>query len=139
MRKPKLTKAELQIMQVLWNRGALSVREIQDAFPEQKRPAFTTVQTVVYRLEAKKAIRIAKKVGNANVFEPVMSRTVAGNSLIDDLLGFFGGRVKPLISRLIASGRLTIDDIKEAEEAAGATSRNLADWRQRRSEWFKPV
>jgi len=123
MRKPKLTKAELQIMQVLWNRGALSVREIQDAFPEQKRPAFTTVQTVVYRLEAKKAIRIAKKVGNANVFEPVMSRTVAGNSLIDDLLGFFGGRVEPVIARLIESGKLTMEDIKEAEEALRSLSR----------------
>jgi len=123
MRKPKLTKAELQIMQVLWNRGALSVREIQDAFPEQKRPAFTTVQTVVYRLEAKKAIRIAKKVGNANVFEPVMSRTVAGNSLIDDLLGFFGGRVEPVIARLIESGKLTMEDIKDAEEALRSLSR----------------
>jgi predicted transcriptional regulator len=123
MRKPKLTRAELQIMQVLWNRGALSVREIQDAFPEQKRPAFTTVQTVVYRLEAKKAIRIAKKVGNANVFEPVMSRTVAGNSLIDDLLGFFGGRVEPVIARLIESGKLTMEDIKEAEEALRSLSR----------------
>ena len=123
MGKPKLTKAELQIMQVLWNRGALSVREIQDAFPEQKRPAFTTVQTVVYRLEAKKAIRIAKKVGNANVFEPVMSRTVAGNSLIDDLLGFFGGRVEPVIARLIESGKLTMEDIKEAEEALRSLSR----------------
>ena len=116
MRKPKLTKAELQIMEVLWNRGALSVREIQDAFPEQKRPAFTTVQTVVYRLEAKKAIRIAKKVGNANVFEPVISRMVAGNTLIDDLLGFFGGRVEPVISRLIESGKLTLADVKEAEK-----------------------
>jgi len=123
MRKPKLTKAELQIMQVLWNRGALSVREIQDAFPEQKRPAFTTVQTVVYRLEAKKAIRIAKKVGNANVFEPVMSRAAAGNSLIDDLLGFFGGRVEPVIARLIESGKLTMEDIKEAEEALRSLSR----------------
>ena len=123
MRKTKLTKAELQIMEVLWNRGALSVREIQDAFPEQKRPAFTTVQTVVYRLEAKRAIRIAKKVGNANVFEPVISRMVAGNTLIDDLLGFFGGRVEPLISRLIESGKLTMDDIKEAEETLRSMSR----------------
>jgi len=123
VRKPKLTKAELQIMQVLWNRGALSVREILDAFPEQKRPAFTTVQTVVYRLEAKKAIRIAKKVGNANVFEPVMSHTVAGNGLIDDLLGFFGGRVEPVIARLIESGKLTMEDIKDAEEALRSLSR----------------
>jgi predicted transcriptional regulator len=99
------------------------VREILDAFPEQKRPAFTTVQTVVYRLEAKRAIRIAKKVGNANVFEPVISRMVAGNTLIDDLLGFFGGRVEPLISRLIESGKLTMDDIKEAEETLRSMSR----------------
>jgi BlaI family penicillinase repressor len=123
MRQPKLTKAELQIMEVLWDHGPLSAREIQDAFPEQRRPAFTTVQTVVYRLEAKKAVRIVKKIGNANIFGAVISRTVAGNSLIDDLLGFFGGRVKPVIARLIESGKLTMDDIKEAEETLRSLSR----------------
>ena len=123
MRRPKLTKGELQIMEVLWNRGALSARQIQDAFPGQKRPAFTTVQTVAYRLEAKKAVRIVGKIGNANIFEAAISRTAAGNRLIDDLLGFFGGRVKPVIARLIESGKLTMDDIREAEEALERLSR----------------
>ena len=123
MHRPKLTKGELQIMKVLWDRGALSARQIQDAFSGQKRPAFTTVQTVVYRLEAKKAVRIVGKIGNANIFEATISRTAAGNRLIDDLLGFFGGRVKPVIARLIESGKLTMDDIREAEEALERLSR----------------
>lgn len=123
MRQLKLTKGELQIMEVLWSRGALSARQIQDAFPEQRRPAFTTVQTVVYRLEAKKAVHIARKIGNANIFEATISRTVAGNRLIDDLLGFFGGRVKPVIARLIESGKLTMDDIREAEKTFQKLSR----------------
>src|SRR5262245_7753682 len=117
MVRTKLTKLELQIMQTLWNRGACSVRELQAAFPQQKRPAFTTVQTIVYRLETKGAVRIVKKVGNANIFEAAISQAVAENRLIDDLLGFFGGRVKPVIARLIESGKLTMEDIEEAEEA----------------------
>ncbi|HEY2383609.1 MAG TPA: BlaI/MecI/CopY family transcriptional regulator [Terriglobia bacterium] len=122
MARPKLTRLELQIMEALWTRGACSVREIQDAFPEQKRPAYTTVQTIVYRLEEKKAVRIVKKIGNANIFEAVISRSVAENRLIEDLLGLFGGRVKPVIARLIESGKLTMDDVKEAEQ----TLRKLA-------------
>jgi len=117
MPHPKLTKLELQIMEILWTRGACSVREIQDGFPEKARPAFTTVQTTVYRLEAKKGVRIAKRVGNANIFEAAISRRAAENRLIDDLLGLFGGRVKPVIARLVESGRLTLDDVKEAEQA----------------------
>lgn len=120
--KRKLTKFELRIMETLWTRGACSAREIQEAFPETNRPAFTTVQTIIYRLEAKKVIRIAKKVGNANIFEAVVSRSAAENRLIDDLLALFGGRVKPVIARLIESGKLTMDDVKEAE----ATLRKLA-------------
>src|SRR5579872_6969806 len=116
MPHPKLTKLELQIMETLWTRGACSVREIQDAFPEPGRPAFTTVQTTVYRLEGKQAVRIAKRVGNANIFEAAISRRAAENKLIDDLLGLFGGRVKPVMARLIESGKLTMDDVKEAEE-----------------------
>jgi BlaI family penicillinase repressor len=117
MPRPKLTKLELQIMETLWARGACSVREIQDAFPEKTRPAFTTVQTTVYRLEGKQAVRIAKRIGNANIFEAAISRRAAENKLIDDLLGLFGGRAKPVIARLIETGKFTMDDVKEAEEA----------------------
>jgi BlaI family penicillinase repressor len=122
MARQKLTKLELQIMESLWTRGACSVREIQDAFPETRRPAYTTVQTVVYRLESKNAVRIVKKIGNANIFEAAVSRSVAENRLIDDLLGLFGGRVQPVIARLIESGKLTMDDVKDAEQ----TLRKLA-------------
>jgi predicted transcriptional regulator len=118
-----LTKLELQIMETLWTRGACSVREIQDAFPEHGRPAYTTVQTTVYRLEGKKAVRIAKRVGNANIFEAAISRRAAENKLIDDLLGLFGGRVKPVMARLIESGKLTLDDVKEAEHAVRKLAR----------------
>jgi len=117
MPRTKLTKLELKIMDALWTRGPCSVREIQDAFPEKKRPAYTTVQTIVYRLEGKNAVRIVKKVGNANIFEAVISRSVAENRLIDDFLGLFGGRVKPVIARLIESGKFTAEDVKDAEEA----------------------
>jgi len=117
MPRPKLTKLELKIMEALWTLGPCSVREIQDALPEKNRPADTTVQTIVYRLEGKNAVRIVKKVGNANIFEAVLSRSVAENRLIDDFLGLFGGRVKPLIARLIESGKFTAEDVKDAEEA----------------------
>lgn len=114
--RPKLARLELQIMEVLWNRGPCSVREIQEAFPEKARPAFTTIQTTVYRLETKKAVRIAKRVGNANIFEATVSRRSAENRLIDDLLGMFGGRVKPVMARLVESGKLTLEDIRDAEQ-----------------------
>ena len=104
-------------MEILWNRGPCSIREIQEAFPEKDRPAFTTIQTTAYRMEAKKAVRIAKRVGNANIFEAAVTRRSAENRLIDDLLGMFGGRVKPVIARLVETGKLTLDDIKEAEQA----------------------
>jgi BlaI family penicillinase repressor len=115
--RPKLARLELQIMEILWNRGPCSIREIQEGFPEKGRPAFTTIQTTAYRLEAKKAVRIAKRVGNANIFEAAMTRRSAENRLIDDLLGMFGGRVKPVIARLVETGKLTLDEIKEAEQA----------------------
>ncbi|HXS94083.1 MAG TPA: BlaI/MecI/CopY family transcriptional regulator [Candidatus Limnocylindrales bacterium] len=115
--RQKLARLELQIMEILWNRGPCSIREIQEAFPEKDRPAFTTIQTTAYRMEAKKAVRIAKRVGNANIFEAAVTRRSAENRLIDDLLGMFGGRVKPVIARLVETGKLTLDDIKEAEQA----------------------
>jgi predicted transcriptional regulator len=113
---PKLSKLELQIMDALWSRGALSVREVQEAFPEKDRPAYTTVQTMVYRLEAKGAIRRVKKIGNAHIFEAVVSRASAQRRLIDDLLAFFGGSSQPVVAHLIESGNLTLEDVKEAEQ-----------------------
>lgn len=114
---PKLTKLELHIMETLWTRGACSIREIQEAFPESKRPAYTTVQTTVYRLEGKSAVRITRRISNANLFEAVVSREDAERKLIDDLLALFGGRTKPVMAHLVESGKLTLEDVKEAEEA----------------------
>jgi BlaI family transcriptional regulator, penicillinase repressor len=116
MAPPRLTKLELQIMDALWNRGASSVREIQEAFPEKDRPAYTTVQTMVYRLEAKKAIRRVKKIGNAHIFEAAISRNAAQRRLIDELLSFFGGRPQPVVAHLVETGKLTLDDVQEAEQ-----------------------
>jgi len=115
MTLPKLTKLELQIMEALWTRGEASIREIQGNFPEKKRPAYTTIQTTVYRLEAKKAVRRVKKVGNFHIFEAAVSRNAAQRRLIDDLLALFGGRTQPVMAHLIESGKLTLEDVKEAE------------------------
>ena len=121
MTKPKLTKLELQIMETLWSRGDASIREIQDAFPDKSKPAYTTIQTTVYRLEGKKAVRRVKKVGNFHIFAAVISRSAAQRRLVDDLLALFGGSSQPVMAHLIESGKLTLDDIKEAEK----TLRNL--------------
>ena len=116
MRLPKLTKLEHQIMDALWNHGASSVREILEAFPDKGRPAYTTVQTMVYRLEEKGAIRRVKKIGNAHIFEAAISRSSAQRRLIDELLAFFGGSSQPVVAHLIESGNLTLEDVKEAEQ-----------------------
>ena len=116
MALPRLTKLELQVMDALWTRGASSVREIQEAFPERDRPAYTTIQTMVYRLEAKKAVRRLKKIGNAHIFEAAISRTAAQRRLIDELLSFFGGRPQPVVAHLVETGRLTLADVQEAEQ-----------------------
>jgi predicted transcriptional regulator len=116
MAVPKLTKLEMRVMDALWTRGPASVREIQESFPAKDRPAYTTVQTLVYRLEAKKAIRRVKKIGNAHIFEAVVSRAGAQHRLIDELLSFFGGRSQPVMARLIETGQLSLDDVKEAEQ-----------------------
>ena len=113
---PKLTKLELRIREALWSHGASSVREIQEQFPEADRPAYTTVQTMVYRLEVKKAIRRVKKIGNAHIFEATLSREVTHRRVVDDLLGIFGGRSQTVVAHLIESGKLTLDDIREAEK-----------------------
>lgn len=116
MAEPKLAKLELKIMETLWAQGQASIREIQESFPEDERPAYTTVQTTVYRLEAKKAVRRVKKVGNFHIFEAAVSRNAAQRRLIDDLLGLFGGRTQPVMAHLIESGKLTMADVKEAEK-----------------------
>ena len=116
MTEPKLTKLELQIMEALWIQGKASIREIQETFPEKGRPAYTTIQTTVYRLEVKKAVRRVKKVGNFHIFEPTVSRNAAQRKLIDDLLAMFGGHTQPVMAHLIESGKLTLDDVKEAEK-----------------------
>lgn len=113
---PRLTKLELQIMETLWTRGSASIREIQENFPEKDRPAYTTIQTTVYRLESKKAVRRVKKVGNFHIFEAAVSRDMAQRKLIDDLLALFGGRTQPVMAHLIETGRLTLADVKEAEK-----------------------
>jgi len=114
MAQPRLSKLELQIMEALWEKGILSIREIQEAFPEKKRPAYTTIQTTVYRLEAKNAVRRVKKISNAHMFEAVVSRGAAHRRLLDDVLSLFGGRTQPVMAHLIESGRLTLEDVEEA-------------------------
>jgi len=114
MAEPKLTRLELQIMDALWTRGQASIREIQETFP-QPRPAYTTIQTTVYRLESKKALRRLKKVGNFHIFGAAISRDAAQRRLIDDLLALFGGSTQPVMAHLIESGKLTLEDVKEAE------------------------
>jgi len=113
---PKLSTLQLQIMEALWSRGPCSVREIQESFPAKKRPAYTTVQTMVYRLETKKALRRIKKIATALIFEAAVSREAAERKLIDDLLGLFGGRSRPIMAHLIESGTLTLEDVREAEK-----------------------
>jgi BlaI family penicillinase repressor len=126
MAHPKLTKLELQIMETLWSRGACSIREIQEAFPAAGRPAYTTVQTTVYRLEGKKAVRIVRRISNANIFDAVVTRDDAERRLIDDLLALFGGRTKPVMAHLVESGKLTLEDVKEAEQAIRKLARPRA-------------
>jgi BlaI family transcriptional regulator, penicillinase repressor len=126
MATPRLSKLDLQIMEALWTCGALSIREIQESFPERHRPAYTTVQTTVYRLEAKKAVRRAKKISNAHIFEAAVSRKVAQRRLVDEFLSLFGGRTQPVMAHLIESGKLTLEDVQEAERVL----RKLEDEKQ---------
>jgi BlaI family penicillinase repressor len=113
---PKLTRLELQIMKALWDKGPCSAREIQETFPARKRPAFTTVQTTVYRLEAKKVLRRVKKIATAYIFEATVSREAAESRLVEELLNLFGGRSRPIVAHLIASGKFTLKDVREAEK-----------------------
>jgi predicted transcriptional regulator len=120
---PKLSKLELQIMEVLWDRGECCIRDVLDAFPAKKKPAYTTIQTTVYRLAAKKALRQSKKVGNVHVFEPLIARSAAQHRLVDEFLSLFGGRTQPLMAHLIESGRLSVEDFKEAQKVFNKLSR----------------
>ena len=113
----KLSRLEIQIMETLWTRGEASIREMQEAFPEKKRPGYTTVQTMVYRLEAKKAVRRVRKVGNFHVFAATVTRDAAQRRLVDDLLAIFGGQSRPVVAHLIEAGKLTLEDVKYAERA----------------------
>jgi BlaI family transcriptional regulator, penicillinase repressor len=124
---PRLTKIELRVMDAMWRLGPASVREIQEALPALHRPAYTTVQTMVYRLETKGAVRRVKKIGNAHVFEPAISRESAQRRLIDELLSFFGGKIQPVMAHLVESGRLSLDDVKEAEKTLKKLSRKEGD------------
>jgi len=117
MKLPKLTRLELEIMEVLWTRGPCAIREIQEAFPKRNRPAYSTIQTTVYRLEGKKTLRRVKKISHAHIFEASISRGEAQGRLIDELLSLLGDRLQPVMSHLIESRRLTLDDVREAEKA----------------------
>jgi predicted transcriptional regulator len=112
---PKLSRLELQIMEVLWTFGPSPVREVQDHFPEDGRPAYTTIQTMISRLEAKKVVRKVKKIGSAHIFEAAVSRASAQRRLVDELVGLFGGRGQPVMAHMIEAGNLTMDDVREAE------------------------
>jgi len=122
MVNPKLTKLELQILEILWARGNASIREIQEGFPKP-RPAYTTVQTTVYRLEGKGAVRRTRKISNAHIFEPLVARDATRHRLLDEILSFFGGRALPMMTQLAEAGKLTVEDIRELEKTIKKRSR----------------
>jgi BlaI family transcriptional regulator, penicillinase repressor len=115
MADPKLSNLELQIMEKLWTQGNSSIREIQEAFPEKGRPGYTTIQMTIYRMEVKKIVRRTKKVGNFHIFEALVSREAAQQRLVDDLVALFGGRTQLVMTHLVKSGKLRLEDVKEAE------------------------
>jgi BlaI family penicillinase repressor len=118
-----LSRFELEIMEILWKRGELSVREVQEAIHERKRPAYTTVQTIFTRLEEKKAVRRTRKIGNAFLFEPLITRTSVYRRIIDDFLALFGGSAEPVVARLVETGKLTLEDLKALEEKRDAAEK----------------
>lgn len=131
MKPPKLTKLELEIMEILWTRGPCAIREIQEAFPKRKRPAYTTIQTTVYRLEEKKTLHRVRKISHAHIFEALISRGQAQGRLIDDLLTLLGDRLQPVMAHLIESKRLTLTDVREAEKALLALQEQEAQENER--------
>ena len=126
MKRPKLAKLQLRILDVLWTKGRASMRDIQQAFPEP-RPAYTTITNTIYRMEAKKAVRRVRKVGNADIFEPLIARDAIRESLLDEILSLFGGRPQPMMAQLIESGKLTLEDIREMEKAAEEATKRKAE------------
>jgi predicted transcriptional regulator len=129
VRPPKLTRLELQILEILWGHGKASIREIQEAFPEP-RPAYTTIQTTVYRLEGKKAVRRVRKISNAHIFEPVVARDVTRHRLLDEILSFFGGQAQPMMAQLAEAGKLTLNDVRELENTIKNLERQKAGKRE---------
>ena len=115
MARTKFTKLELQILEALWGHQKASIREIQEAFPEP-RPAYTTIQTTVYRLETKGAVRRVRKISNAHIFEPTVARDITRHGLLDEILSFFGGRAQPMMAQLAEAGKLTMEDVRELEK-----------------------
>ena len=131
MKRPRLAKLEFRILEFLWALGAISMREIQEAFPEP-RPAYTTITTTVYRMEAKGVVRRGRRVGNAYLFEPSIAKEAVRDSLLDEVLSFFGGRAQPMIAQLVESGKLTREDIRELEKAVAETEREQKTERMRK-------
>jgi BlaI family transcriptional regulator, penicillinase repressor len=127
MIRARFSRLEQRIMDALWQRGAISIREIQESFPAKGRPAYTTIQTTVYRLEAKGAVRRARKIGNAHIFEASVTQEAAHRRLIDEVLGLFGGRIQPVMAHWIESGRVTSEDLRDAEETLKRLSRARKD------------
>jgi len=124
MAPPRLSRLELQIMEALWTGGTLSVREIQERFPARGRPAYTTIQTTVGRLETKKAVTKVRKIGNAHIYQAAISRSAAQRRLVDDLLALFGGRSQPVMAHLIEAGKLSLEDVQEAEKLVRAAAKD---------------
>ena len=122
MAPPRLSKLELRIMETLWTGGTLSVREIQERFPARGRPAYTTIQTTIGRLETKKAVTRVRKIGNAHIYQAAVSRSAAQRRLVDDLLALFGGRSQPVMAHLIEAGKLSLEDVQEAEKLVRAAA-----------------
>src|SRR3984957_5520809 len=116
MTEARLSRLEIQIMETLWERGEASIRDMREAFPEKKRPGYTTVQTMVYRMEAKKVVRRVRKLGNFHLFAAAVSRDTVQRRLVDDLLAMFGGQSRPVVSHLIKAGKLTLEDVRYAEK-----------------------
>ena len=131
MKTPKLSKLESRILELLWERGNASIREIQESFPEP-RPAYTTIQTTVYRMEAKGTVRRMRKVSNAHIFEPLVARDVARHRLLDEILSLFGGRAQPMMAQLAEAGKLTREDIRELEKVVDKLEKERKTGRTRK-------
>lgn len=130
MTRPSLTRLELQILEALWTQGKASIREIQECFPKP-RPAYTTIQTTVYRLEKKRAVRRVRKISNAHIFEPTIPRNAARHRLLDEILSFFGGRAQPMMAQLAEAGKLTLDDVRELERQIKKLERERAQTKEK--------